>query len=111
MVIVGGMTLLAVLVAWIGLALSSRFRRPGLFKIGALSVSAGLMLLWMSVWWVSTRDFGAWAMPAFIAALFVPISMVGAGLGAMRLASTGQSETEFDRILQTSDPYDETDLL
>ena len=96
----GILTLLALTVAIIGVRLAGKYRRPRLFKAGAFIAAAGLMLLWLLTWWVISRDAGAWAMPLFVAALFVAVSVLGAGLSTMARAATGKAESRADQLAQ-----------
>ncbi|HEU5286276.1 MAG TPA: hypothetical protein VFU20_07185 [Sphingomicrobium sp.] len=91
---------LALAVAAIGFRSAHRFKRPALFKTGAIVAAVGLMLLWLLPWWAIARDAGAWAMPLMVAALVVAVSVLGAGLSTMARAATGNQDSPADRIVQ-----------
>lgn len=100
------LTVLAMALAWAGFAFAGRFRRPRLFRIGAGAAALGLLLLWLLPWMVMSRGLEP-AMPLFIGAMVIAVSTLGGGLTAMARSSSGYQESELDRIIQTSDPYDE----
>ena len=92
-----GLTLLALVLAWLGL---SRARGSMLFRAGALAASIGLVLLWVLPLWLLRGESGDWALPLFVGTLFVPVSLLGAGLQAMRYASGGGHDTPADRLFE-----------
>ena len=94
------LTLLALIVAGIGVRLAGKYRRPTLFKAGAFIAAAGLMLLWLLPWWVIARDDAEWAMPLFVAALFVAVSVLGGGLGTMARVATGKESSRTDDLVE-----------
>ena len=96
----GVLTVIALVVAVAGTRSAGRFRRPALFKAGAVIAAVGLMLLWLLPWWVIARDAAEWAMPLFVAALFVAISVLGAGLSAMARAATGKEASRTDDLVE-----------
>ena len=97
-VIPAGLTLLALLVAGLGVRLAHKARRPRLLKSGAIIAGTGLMLLWLLPWWAISQHAGAWSMPLMVAALFVAVSVLGGGLSAMARAATGKAETREDHL-------------
>ena len=99
-VFVAGLTLLAGVLVFIGFRFGHRSGNPKLFRIGSITAAAGLMLLWVSLAWVLSADRGVWAMPLFVAALFVPLSLLGLGLQLMARASGSRDETAFDRSFE-----------
>jgi hypothetical protein len=58
-------------------------------------------------WWVFSADRGVWAMPLFIAALFVPVSLLGLGIQLMGRAcgarEEGHGDTLFENFLTQND--------
>ena len=94
------LTLLALIVAGIGVRFAGKSRRPSLFKAGAFISAAGLMLLWLLPWWVISRDAAEWAMPLFVGALFVSVSVLGGGLSTMARAATGQGASRTDDLVE-----------
>ena len=97
-VVVVGLTLLASLLVFIGVRFADRSRKPKLFRIGSMTAASGLMLLWICLWWVFSANRGMWAMPMFIAALLVPVSVLGLGIELMARACGAREETHFDRV-------------
>jgi ABC-type transport system involved in cytochrome bd biosynthesis fused ATPase/permease subunit len=95
------LTFIALLVAGIGSRHARRTRKPRLFKAGAWIAAAGLMLLWLLIWWAVEQDAGAWAMPLMVGALFVSISVLAGGIKAMQHAATGQVDTAADDALES----------
>jgi hypothetical protein len=97
-VIVAVLTFLAALLVVIGLRFAERSSIPTLFRVGAFTAAAGLMLLWIGFWWVFSVDRGVWAMPLFIAALFIPISLLGLGLQLMARACGVREESHNEQL-------------
>ena len=95
-----GMSLLAALVLLGGLRWAGKAKRPRLLKIGAGLAAAGIMLLWLLPWLLFSEDRGAWAMPMFIAALFVAVSVLGAGLQSMARACGAREATRGDQLFE-----------
>ena len=95
--IIGALTLLAALVLFAGFQFSGKSSRPKLLRIGAAAAAAGLMLLWVLLWWLLSADRGAWAMPMFIGVMFVAVSVLGLGVQLMARACGAPEETAFDR--------------
>jgi hypothetical protein len=100
MEIVAILTALALLVVFIGVRFAHRSNRPKLFRIGSMTAASGLMLLWMGVWWVFSADRGLWAMPMFIAALFVPVSLLGLGIQLMGRACGAREESHNEQLFR-----------
>ena len=93
-----GLSLLAALLVFASLKLSTRAPRPGLLRIGACVTALGITLLWLLPWWLLSTDRGAWAMPMFIGVLVVAVSVLGGGLQVMRLATGARAETVNDYL-------------
>lgn len=92
-----GMSILAVLLVFASFKFSHKAPRPGLLRFGAFVIALGLTLLWLLPWWLVSTDWGAWAMPMFIAVLVVAISVLGLGLQLGARACGAREETAFDR--------------
>ena len=107
MAIAVGLSLLAALLAFVGFWYSHKSRRPQLFKTGASLAALGIMLLWLLPLWLVGTERGAWAMPMFIAVLFVAVSVLGGGLQLMRRACGAPEVTAndglFDDFLRQND--------
>ncbi|HET7816959.1 MAG TPA: hypothetical protein VFK58_05220 [Sphingomicrobium sp.] len=58
--LIGILTVIASLLVFIGLRYSDRSSRPKLFRIGSVTAAAGLMLLWIAMWWALAADRGIW---------------------------------------------------
>ena len=99
MAIAVGLTLFATLLVVGGFMFSCKSRRPKLFKVGASVTATGMMLLWLLPLWLVSTERGDWAMPMFIAVLFVAVSVLGGGLQLMRRACGAPEETANDRLL------------
>lgn len=93
------LTVLAMSLVGIGMRFAGKTGRPALFKAGAFIAAVGLMLLWLLPWWVIARDDAEWAMPLFIAALFVAVSVLGGGLSTMARAATGKEASRTDDLV------------
>ena len=94
------LTLLALLVAGIGMRFAVKSQRPALIKAGAFITAVGLMLLWLLPWWAIAQNSNEWAMPLMVAALVVAVSMLGCGLSTMARAATGNAESRTDQLVQ-----------
>ncbi len=97
-VIVALLTLLAALTVFVGRRFAHKSNRPRLFSIGAYTTAAGFMLLWICLGWIFSTDRGIWALPLFIAGVFVPVSFLGLGLQLMARACGAREEDHFDRF-------------
>lgn len=95
-----GMSLLAALVLAGGLRWAGKAKRPKLLKIGAGLAAGGIMLLWLLPWLLFSKDRGAWAMPMFIAASFVAVSVLGVGLQLMARACGAREVTRGDQLFE-----------
>jgi hypothetical protein len=99
-VLIGCLTAIASLIVMAGMRFADRSKKPKLLRIGSMTAASGLMLLWIAMWWVLSGDWGIWAMPMFIAALFVPISVLGLGIQLMARACGAPEETHNDRLFE-----------
>lgn len=100
MIFVAILTGLALLLVFIGFRFAARAIKPKLFRIGSMTAASGLMLLWTSLWWVFSADRGIWGMPMFIAALFVPVSLLGLGIRLMARACGEPEESHNDQLFR-----------
>lgn len=105
--LIGILTALAALLLFVGLRFAGRSGRPRLFRIGSMTAAAGLMLLWIAIWWVLSENRGIWAMPMFVAALIVPVSLLGLGIRLMARAhgepEPGHADTVFEDFVRQND--------
>ena len=97
--IAAGLTALALLVVFIGIRFADRSNKPKLFRAGSFVAASGIMLLWIAIGWVASADWGVWTMPMFIAALFVPVSLLGLGIQLMARACGARDESRNDQLL------------
>ena len=91
---------LALLLVFIGVRFADRAKKPRLFRIGSMTAASGLMLLWIALWWLSSADRGDWALPMFIAAVFVPVSLLGLGIQLMARACGDRQETHNEELFR-----------
>lgn len=97
-ILIGGLTGIASLIVFVGIRFADRSNKPKLFRIGSITAATGIMLLWIAMWWLLSADRGIWAVPMFLAALFVPISLLGLGIQLMARACGQREESHADRV-------------